>query len=398
MLADRDLLNSGGAIFNRENLTITSSTLSGNAARFNGGGIDNRGTATITSSTLSGNSAGYRRRHLQLRHRDDHQQHPLGQFGASGGGGISNGGTATITSSTLSGNSADAPSAAASTTEARATITSSTLSGNSAGLTAAASITPAPPRSPTAPSRATRQTYGGGIYNSNSGNATINNSTISGNFSATVGGGIFNSGTATITRSTITGNSAFTRGGGIYNFNGTATITSSTLSGNSALNGGGIYNTSNGTATVTSSTLSGNTARYGDGGGGIFNSGTATITSSTISDNTALKLYISLAGGGGGGIFNIGTATITRSLIAGNTAADGGEISNLFSGTVNLDAYNLIGDSSQSTVDARIGCCRRGNRYRGHQRRRHAHRAGVDPRYDAGRQRWTDPNACSGGR
>ena len=80
-----------------------------------------------------------------------------------------------------------------------------------------------------------------------------------------------------------------------------------------------------------------------------------TITSSTISGNSAnwpTRRY-------GGGIYNTGgTATITSSLIAGNTAAAGGEISNPsnpFVGTVNLDGYNLIGDSSQSTADALLG-------------------------------------------
>ncbi|QEG33135.1 choice-of-anchor Q domain-containing protein [Bythopirellula goksoeyrii] len=49
----------GGAIFNRENLTIESSTISGNSSSF-GGGIHNySGNLTIINSTLSGNSAAF---------------------------------------------------------------------------------------------------------------------------------------------------------------------------------------------------------------------------------------------------------------------------------------------------------------------------------------------------
>jgi CSLREA domain-containing protein len=82
-LTGGDTSGDGGAIFNnRENLTLTSSTLSGNAARL-GGGVHNLvGTATISQSTLSGNAA------------DD------------GGAVVNDGGTVTITQSTLSVNTA----------------------------------------------------------------------------------------------------------------------------------------------------------------------------------------------------------------------------------------------------------------------------------------------------
>jgi CSLREA domain-containing protein len=73
----------GGGIRNQGTLTVTNSTLSGNAAT-SGGGIFNTssGTLTITNSTLSGNAAG------------------------SQGGGIHSQGTLTATNSTLSGNAA----------------------------------------------------------------------------------------------------------------------------------------------------------------------------------------------------------------------------------------------------------------------------------------------------
>jgi len=143
-LTGGDVSGDGGAIFSLENLTIISSTITGNSATgafANGGGIGFRyGETTITSSTISGNSAENR------------------------GGGISmlgtNSGASTIT----------------------LTITSSTISGNSAG------------------------SLGGGIH-ALFDILTITSSTISGNSADADGGGIFvRSATTTITSSTITGN------------------------------------------------------------------------------------------------------------------------------------------------------------------------------------------------
>jgi CSLREA domain-containing protein len=174
----------GGAIKNAGKLSIISSTITGNSARYGeGGGIYNSGTLTITNSTISGNNA-------------------------SSGGGIYSSGTLTITSSTISGNSAYSSlrGGGGIYNEGTLTITNSTISGNNASS-------------------------GGGIYSS--GTLTITSSTISEN----QGGGIRSSGTLTITSSTISGN----QGGGIYN-SGTLTITNSTISGNSARYGGGIYN------------------------------------------------------------------------------------------------------------------------------------------------------------
>ncbi len=174
-LTGGDVSGDGGAIYNRENLTITSSTLSGNSASgyyaghggriYNagdGGGISNFGWATVTSSTISGNSA-------------------------TSGGGIYNSGTVAVTSSTLSGNSASghyAVHGGGISNFGKATLTGSTISGNSA-------------RS------------GGGIYNSYFGTATVTSSTLSGN-SARFGGGISSFGTATITitSSIVAGNIA----------------------------------------------------------------------------------------------------------------------------------------------------------------------------------------------
>jgi hypothetical protein len=125
------------------------------------GGIDNGGTLTVSNSTLSGNSASF------------------------SGGGIDNGGTLTVSNSTLSGNSASE--------------------------------------------------YGGGIYNGETGTLTVSNSTLSDN-SAYLGGGISNfHGTLTVSNSTISGNSADYDGGGIATsgFN-PATLANTIVAGNNS--------------------------------------------------------------------------------------------------------------------------------------------------------------------
>ena len=164
---------------------------------------------------------------------------------------------------------------------------------------------------------------GGGVFNDQA-TLTINNCAVSNNLSSTSGGGIYNDGgsaTLAIVNSTVSGNVASQMpsgggtGGGIYN-NGTLEIRNSTVSGNSVTaqppspgRAGGIYNA--GTLQINDSTISGNTG--GAGGGGIGNRGSITITNSTVSFNTVL--------GFGGGIENLGTLEICNSTVSGNAAS-----------------------------------------------------------------------------
>ena len=100
---------------------------------------------------------------------------------------------------------------------------------------------------------------GGGVFNTANALLTLINSTISGN-SAPVGGGVANQGNATVTNSTLSGNSVGGSGGGVIN-GGNLTVTNSTLSGNSATAGGGVANT--GAITLNRTLVSGNTASIG---------------------------------------------------------------------------------------------------------------------------------------
>jgi hypothetical protein len=135
---------------------------------------------------------------------------------------------------------------------------------------------------------------------------------VSGNFAATVGGGIRNlGGTVLLTNSTLSGNFAATLGGGIYNNGGTTTLSNSTLSGNSATYGGGIAN--KGALTLSNSTLSGNSAKVG---GGINN-------------------------------FTGKVSQLNNTLIAGNTAS--GSDPDVRGVVIASSGFNLIGDGSGMT-------------------------------------------------
>jgi CSLREA domain-containing protein len=183
----------GAGIANQGTLTVTYSTVSGNALSIHGegGGVYNSGTLTVTRSTFSNNGAG-------------------------GGGGIFSTGTLTIISSTFAGNSANSGSPGGGIyAGGTLTVTNSTFSANSAE-------------------------FGGGIYNI--GTLTVTNSTFTSNSAEQAGGGIDNSGTLTVTNSTLADNSAVGYGGGIYITGGTLTLINSTFAGNSAANTGGIAN------------------------------------------------------------------------------------------------------------------------------------------------------------
>ena len=145
--------------------------------------------------------------------------------------------------------------------------------------------------------------------------------------SATFGGGVFNTGQLTLNNSTVSDNTAST-GGGIYNCGGnlgdfdcpdgvTVTLNNSNVSNNVVTNGngGGILNDQHSVMALNNSTVSGNTA---NGGGGIANNGTATINKSTLSGNTGFS-----GGAINNGVNNDGSGVTTASLTLNNSTAQG---------------------------------------------------------------------------
>ncbi len=183
---------------------------------------------------------------------------------------------------------------------------------------------------------------------SNTGDLTLQDTTLSGGISYSLGGGIFNIGSLTLTNSTVSGNSATYRGGGIFNFFGSGlTLTNSTLSGNAAFSSGGIFNF--GSVTLTNSTVSGNSAAFSRAfdddpvGGGIGNGGRVTLTDSTVSGNAAAQ--------SGGGIYNSGRLTLTNSTVSGNAAAQsGGGIGNSRRGTSLTLSRSLVAGNIAPTA------------------------------------------------
>jgi len=174
---------------------------------------------------------------------------------------------------------------------------------------------------------------------STSAAVTLSNLTIR-NGIAIAGGGIYNSGNLTLLNSAITGNYALSgssaTGGGIYN-NGTLTVRNSTFSGNtttaSVVNGvaygGAIYST--GPLVINNSTVSENSVggRFADGGG-IYTAGGARVSNTTIAGNS---------GNSGSGIYKGGgTVTIQNSIVAGSSPGR-----NCF-GTMTSNGYNLSSD------------------------------------------------------
>ena len=130
---------------------------------------------------------------------------------------------------------------------------------------------------------------GGGIYNGDSATLSLTDSTVSDNTSVNQpGGGVYGffDSSITVTRSTISGNVAGDVAGGLRTL-GNATIVNSTVSGNTstAWHGGGVFHT-DGVLTVTNSTFAENVAPAGTASGilvGTFGApASATITNSVL--------------------------------------------------------------------------------------------------------------------
>ena len=291
-----------------------------------GGGIDNLGTVTVTISTLSGNSA-------------------------SDGGGIDNAGTLSLTGDTISGNTA----------QGVAGIDGSNAGGGGGGGGAG---------------------LGGGLYNDNSGMATIIDTTFAAN--AAIGGrgggavypqfGVFQgtggagggAGGAGGGPGVQGADGSFGGGGG----GGGADAMTTAAGGAGGFGGGGG---GGGGHTIGSdgglggaggyAGGQGGPAQYSGGGGGgggaglggaLFNAaGSVNIMSSTITGNSATggpggqgSYSSGSAGQGlGGGLYNMGTVTLTNSTLSNNkTSSDGGGIEN--DGMATLTHSTLSGNSA----------------------------------------------------
>jgi transcriptional regulator with XRE-family HTH domain len=251
-------------IDNKGELTLISTTISGNRAYGKGSSINNSGMLTIIDSTISNNTGNE-------------------------SGGINNTGTLTITDSTISDNSGSTSGGVNNSSDGTLTITGSTITGNTT-QTEGGGVNSSGTLDITNSTISDNKAYGkggGGIYNNNitlnsDSSNTLVDSTISGNMTTGNGGGIDNVGLLSVINSTVSANKADGWGGGISS-TGPLGLTNSTISDNTAFTfGGGIaisYPSSNHTSFANAvdslygidfCTIYGNTTTKGQGGGIAF--------------------------------------------------------------------------------------------------------------------------------
>jgi hypothetical protein len=236
--------NSGGIRTYYGTTIIIDSTISGNSARADGGGISSlsSNTMTILGSTISGNSAGSNGGGIWSSHVLTVTNSIISDnsSGREGGGIRAFEGMLTVVGSTISGNSASWVGGGIGSLAVTTTITNTTISGNSAGLGGGGISSRGLTLSGSTISGNSAIGRGGGIYTAGaSGMLTIVHSTISDNSAGGQGGGIWAANSVKISASTVSANLAGDNGGGIYQFfSKEATITDSTISGNSSRAGG----------------------------------------------------------------------------------------------------------------------------------------------------------------
>lgn len=260
------------AIFNMGYLVVADSVVSGNGAydatdgwqiRRGGGLYSTLGKLTLSNSTVTGNAAqdggGIFVAGGALEVVDSHVE---GNLAANGGGVYLEGGTsAEIVSSTVEGNNASEGGGIFNETGATLELASSFVIANEAQL------------------------WGGGV--NSQGAAALAASTFSGN-KAAAGGGVYVTGTGslTVTGSLFYENVSSGDGGGIFT-NGSATFLNSTIAGNLARSGGGIYSSSGGSASTSLrfSTVAWNVSEQG--GGGIRTSREVELGATIVAENSS---------------------------------------------------------------------------------------------------------------
>ncbi|QDT05954.1 Calx-beta domain protein [Rubripirellula lacrimiformis] len=317
--------NTGGAISNGANLTISDSTITGNTADSlgstgYGGGIDNSGTLTLVRSTLSNNTA------------------------LNDGGAISTSGPTTIIDSVITGNNASDYAGGIAVFDSLVNVSRTTISDNVSGDS------------------------GGGLFVSG-GDVSVSESTISGNTANGDGGGVYSYGNAALqlTNVTISGNRANGSGGGIRNadtgpgetsridvFYSTIVNNRADAGGIGSGDGGGVSIASvNSITRLTSSLVAGNVV------GDIAVETASDLSGQSVDDTSDHNLIADAATSGGlihganGNIVGdgVGGSLAITSIFDPVLANHGGIVQThaLVSGSPAIDA----GDGSDITTDAR---------------------------------------------
>jgi hypothetical protein len=179
---------------------------------------------------------------------------------------------------------------------------------------------------------------GGGIYAFFDAAVRIENSTVSGNVAGNVGGGIRMLGNATIVNSTLSGNtSSAWFGGALFHTDGVTNLVNSTVTANLAPSFGnaalfvGTFTAANATLNITNTIVADNRDLDGNPGTGCFvapfGSGVVTLTSggtNVFTDSTCAPIASDkiVAAAGVGPLAANGGPTLTHALNAGSPALD----------------------------------------------------------------------------
>ena len=344
----------GGAVHISGNGSFTASggTVSGNTAFAEGGGFWNgSGTMTLIGVTVDDNAAegddatnggGGLFNEGGVISMDDatviSNNTALGTAG-SGGGIFNNDGRIIAVGTTITGNTANRAGGGIEDKILNSTpsadmpsvrLTAVTLDGNGAGTDNTGAVL-----------ETANPGNGGGLHITGPGYVLVSNGTVSGNFAALEGGGLWNntapstigvSGTVfdgNIANGVTSDSVAVAGGGALFNKGGVMAVSNATISNNMAAgdpggSGGGILN-QGGQLAVTATTFTGNTA---------VRAGGALEDRSVEGESTVNLLYVTMDAnsvgstpGNGGAVHVTGensTVTIDRSLVSNNTAANEG--------------------------------------------------------------------------
>jgi predicted outer membrane repeat protein len=154
--------------------------------------------------------------------------------------------------------------------------------------------------------------YGGGVFQGNTGRVDVVGSRIERNHSDNHGGGLYVNGDVALTNTLVLTNTATWDGGGMTVWTGRTSVLGGRFAGNQAGRNGGGINLNNGIG-VSGTQFISNTA--GQDGGGLlqWNAGQqVNVTEARFERNQS--------GRDGGGLWAHGNVTVTNSLLISNTA------------------------------------------------------------------------------
>ncbi|OGQ08545.1 MAG: hypothetical protein A3G32_00080 [Deltaproteobacteria bacterium RIFCSPLOWO2_12_FULL_40_28] len=313
----------GGAIYIADgNFMIENTTIDGNSANMGAGVIASGTSITISNSSITNNQA----------------------TGNSVGGLYIIAGTLTIDGSDISDNQAASSVGGiyhATSDEmilSNSTVDNNQTSGSIGGVYHADGNTIITNTSITNNMAITSV---GGFYQGG-GTVTIEDSQIAYNSATGSVGGLYLAAIATISNTSIHNNTAAVIGGMYYANVSPLEMTNSSITQNySAGAGGGLYLA--GPGNIVNTTISGN--RADDAGGGIVASANLLLRNVTIANNSADDDNSGV--GSGGGIYIVaGTTTAQNSIVAQNTAFANADCM----GTFTSEGYNLMQDTTGCTL------------------------------------------------